>query len=99
MNWYRVTFARAGRRDKSVELVGHTANDAVYCAAVKAGYANLDEGDDTDIKCIDVECIEDPEHARTASRLRQNARRGFADLSDRINEIIKKPDSEPKEDV
>lgn len=97
MKWYRVTFSRMGRRQTPIELAAHDAADAMYCAGVKAGLNDAEEGE---VQLSDLECIEDPEQAKVQARLKQHAMRGFAELSDRLREITqKRDDNKPEGDV
>ena len=92
MKWYRVTFSRMGKRTAPIELPAHDASDAMYCAGVKAGMNEAEEGE---VQLVALECIDDPEHAKNLARLRQHAMRGVAELSERIEELSRKKPSKP----
>lgn len=92
MNWYRVTLAKLGVRLPPVDVAGHSAGDAVYCAAVKL---RLNDAGPDEAQLVDIDCIVDPEHARNLSRLRQHAMRGVAELAERIQEVSRNPGGKP----
>lgn len=87
MNWYRVTFSKLGKRMAPVEVAAHDASDALYCAGVKAGLNHAAEGE---VELVDMECIEEPEHAKMLARLKQHASRGVLRLCDKLDEMAAK---------
>ncbi len=91
MNWYRVTFAKLGKRLSPVELPAHDVDSALRCALVKAKLSG-----EEDIEVADLDCIEDPEHAKALARLKRGAAQAANQLSEKLEEAIFKGDAKNK---